>query len=149
MTPQQPPAYDDANIFAKILRGEMPCHRVFEDEVALAFLDVMPRGAGHTLVVPKKPARGLLDLSAADLATFMPRVQTVAAAVAEAFESGGFILQQFNEAVAGQQVFHLHFHILPCFEGVPLRPHTGALEKPEILAAQAERIRAVLSGPLP
>ena len=143
------PAYDSSNIFAKILRGELPCHRVFEDAVALAFMDVMPRGAGHTLVVPKKPARGLLDLAAADLAALMPRVQTVAAAVATAFQTGGFVLQQFNEAVAGQQVFHLHFHILPCFEGVPLRPHTGTMEKPEILQAQAERIRAVLADSPP
>ena len=138
------PAYDDANIFARILRGEVPCHRVFEDEVALAFMDVMPRGDGHTLVIPKKPARGLLDLAPADLSALMPRVQKVAAAVVKAFDAGGFVLQQFNEAVGGQQVFHLHFHILPVFAGVLLRPHTGDMQKPDILAAQAERIRQAL-----
>ncbi len=147
MTPLPPmPPYDQANVFAKILRGELPCHRVFEDDVALAFMDVMPRGAGHTLVVPKKAARGLLDLPPADLAALIPRVQTVACAVATAFRTGGFILQQFNEGVAGQQVFHLHFHILPCFEGVPLLPHTGKMEKPEVLQAQADEIRAALKS---
>ncbi len=140
------PAYDAANIFAKILRGEIPCHRVYEDEVALAFLDVMPRGDGHTLVVPKTSARGLLDLPAEALAALMPRVQTVAAGVVKAFEAPGFVVQQFNEAAGGQQVFHLHFHILPCFADVPLRPHTGAMQKPTILEAQAARIRAALQG---
>ncbi len=147
MTSSRLPAYDDANIFAKILRGEIPCHRVFEDEVALAFMDVMPRGDGHTLVIPKTPARGLLDCGADDLARLVPRVQLVAAAVVRAFAAGGFVLQQFNEAVAGQQVFHLHFHILPRFAGVDLRPHSGEMQKPEILAEQAGRIRAALADP--
>ena len=136
--------YDQTNIFARMIRGEIPCHRLFEDEVALAFLDIMPRGDGHTLVIPKAPARGLLDLPPQTLAAFMPRVQRVAAAVKTAFEAPGFVLQQFNEAVSGQQVFHLHFHILPCFDGIPLRPHTGVVQKPEILQAQAARIVAAL-----
>ena len=139
------PAYDDSNIFARILRGEIPCHRVFEDEVALAFMDVMPRGDGHTLVIPKKPARGLLDFAAEDLAALMPRVQRVAAAAVKAFGAGGFVIQQFNEAVGGQQVFHLHFHILPAFEGIPLRPHTGEMQKPEVLQAHAKRIAQALA----
>ena len=138
------PTYDDANIFARILRGEIPCHRVFEDEVALAFMDVMPRGDGHTLVVPKAPARGLLDLPPDALAALMPRVQKVAGAVVKAFDAGGVVLQQLSEAVGGQQVFHLHFHVIPAFPGVPLRPHTGEMQKPEILAAQAERIARAL-----
>src|ERR1700712_4711024 len=127
MTLSQHPAYDASNIFAKILRAEIPCHKVFEDDVALAFMDAMPRGDGHTLVIPKVPARGLLDLPPDALSALMPRVQKVAAAVVQAFDAGGFVLQQFNEAVSGQQVFHLHFHILPAFPGVALRPHTGEM----------------------
>jgi histidine triad (HIT) family protein len=147
MTLSAKPAYDDNNIFAKILRGEIPCHKVFEDDVALAFMDVMPRGDGHTLVIPKVAARGLLDMPPEALAALMPRVQTVATAVVIAFDAGGFVLQQFNEAMSGQQVFHLHFHILPVFPGIPLRPHTGEMQKPEILKAHAERVRSVLQAP--
>ena len=138
------PAYDNQNIFAKILRGEIPCHRVFEDEVALALMDIMPRCDGHVLVIPKSAARGLLDASPSLLAALMPRVQKVAAAAVKAFAADGLTLQQFNETAGGQMVFHLHFHIMPRHEGVSLRPHTGAMAKPEVLAAQAERIRAAL-----
>ena len=138
------PAYDPQNIFAKILRGEIPCHRVFEDEVALAFMDIMPRCDGHTLVIPKSPMRGLLDAPPQDLAHLMPRVQKVGAAVVKAFAADGLTLQQFNEAAGGQVVFHLHFHLLPRRDGIALRPHTGAMANADLLADQAARIRAVM-----
>ncbi len=139
-------AYDDTNIFAKILRGEIPSQKVYEDEAVVAFMDVMPQGQGHTLVVPKAPSRNLLD---ADPATFGPLfavVQKIAVAVKKAFSADGVTIQQFNEPAAGQSVYHLHVHVLPRFEGVPLKPHTGAMEKPEVLAANAEKIRTVLAG---
>ena len=138
------PAYDDNNIFAKILRGEVPCHKVFEDEIALAFMDIMPRIPGHVLVIPKKPARGLLDAAPEDLAAVMPRVQRVGAAVVAAMKAEGLTLQQFNEEAGGQVVFHLHFHLLPRHPGVALKPPGGPIEKPEILAGLAEKIRAAL-----
>ena len=137
--------YDPQNIFAKILRGEIPCHKVFEDEVALAFMDVMPRCDGHTLVIPKAPSRGLLDAAPQDLAALLPRVQNVAAAAVRAFAADGLTLQQFNETAGGQVVFHLHFHLLPRREGIALRPHTGEMAKPEVLAEHAARIRAAMS----
>jgi histidine triad (HIT) family protein len=137
--------YDETNIFAKILRGEMPAHKVFEDDVAFAFMDIMPRADGHTLVIPKAPCRNLLDIRAEDLAALMPRVQKVARAVKQAMHAEGLTLQQFNEQAGGQIVFHLHFHILPRWSGVALRP-PGTMEKPDVLAAHAEKIRAALTG---
>lgn len=137
-------AYDASNVFARILRGELPCEKVFEDDVALALMDIMPRADGHVLVIPKVPARGLLDIPAADLSALMPRVQHVAGAVKAGMAADGITLQQFNESAGGQVVFHLHFHILPRWEGVALRPHTGAMEKPEVLKAHADKIRAAL-----
>ena len=138
------PAYDPSNIFAKILRGEIPCHRIFEDDVALAFMDIMPRCDGHCLVIPKVLARGLLDMPADALAALMPRVQKVATAAVKAMAADGMTMQQFNEAAGGQEVFHLHFHILPRRAGVALRPHSKEMAKPELLKAQAELIRAAL-----
>ena len=135
-------AYDPDNIFAKIIRGEIPSHKVFEDDVALAFMDIMPRTDGHTLVIPKTPARGLLDMPAVALGPFMQRVQTVAAAVKRGMAADGLTIQQFNESAGGQVVFHVHFHILPRWDGVSLKPHTGAMEKPELLKASADKIRA-------
>ena len=137
-------AYDTNNIFAKILRGEMPATKVYEDEVALAFMDIMPRGDGHVLVIPKVPARGILDMPPEALGPYMERVQKVAAAVKAGMGADGLTLQQFNETSGGQVVFHIHFHVLPRWEGVPLKPHTGAMEKPEVLAAHAAKIRAAL-----
>ena len=137
-------AYDPNNIFAKILRGEMPCHKVYEDDVALAFMDIMPRGEGHVLVIPKVPARGLLDMPPEALGPFMQRVQKVAAAVKAAMKADGLTIQQFNESAGGQVVFHIHFHVIPRWEGVALRPHSGQMEKPEVLAVHAEKIRAAL-----
>ncbi len=136
--------YDPQNVFGKILRGEIPSYKVYEDDVALAFMDVMPRGDGHTLVIPKVPARGLLDIPPDALAGLIARVQRVGAAVVKAFAADGLTLQQFNETAGGQQVFHLHFHLLPRFEGIALRPHTGEMAPSDVLAEHAARIRAAL-----
>ena len=137
-------AYDESNIFAKILRGEIPCTKVYEDDAVLAFMDIMPQVEGHVLVIAKAPSRTLLDTDPAVLAAVMPRVQTVGRAVVKALAADGLTLMQFSEAPAGQTVFHLHFHLLPRREGVPLRPHEGATADPAALQALAERIRAEL-----
>lgn len=139
-------AYDDDNIFAKILRGEIPAHKVLEDDAAVAFMDVMPQGIGHTLVLPKAPSRNLLDADSEILATLMPRVQKIARAVKRAFEADGVTVMQFNEGAAGQTVYHLHVHVIPRFEGVALMRHGDQMEKPEVLAAHAEKIRAALDS---
>ncbi len=123
-------AYDDSNIFAKILRGEIPSERVYEDDDTVAFMDVMPQGPGHTLVVPKAPSRNLLDADPTGFAPLMAAVQKVARAAKTAFDADGVTIIQFNEPAAGQSVFHLHFHVIPRFEGVPLKPHTGKMEDP-------------------
>jgi histidine triad (HIT) family protein len=138
--------YDSSNIFARILRGELPSHKIYEDDDTLAFMDIMPRCEGHCLVVPKTPARNILDATPAQLAVCMKTVQKVSVAVMKAFDADGITLQQFNEAAGGQVVFHLHFHILPRREGVTLGPHTSKMEKPEVLAANAEKIRKALEA---
>jgi histidine triad (HIT) family protein len=140
------PTYDPGNIFAKILRGEAPCVKVHEDELSLAFMDVMPRAEGHTLVIPKVAARTLFDIEPNDLARFMPSVQKVARAVKAGMKAEGISLMQFNEEAGGQQVFHLHFHILPRWTGVPLRPPGGPFQSAEALRPHAERIIAALPG---
>ncbi len=137
-------AYDQDNIFAKILRGDIPSHRVYEDDYTVAFMDVMPQGPGHTLVLTKAPSRNLLDADAATLAHLMTTVQKVARAVKDAFEADGIMVVQYNEAPAGQSVFHLHVHVIPRFEGVPLKPHTGNMEDPQVLATNAEKLRRAL-----
>ncbi len=139
-----PATYDPQNIFAKILRGEIPCHRIFEDDAALAFMDIMPRCEGHCLVIPKAPVRTLLDISPDDLAALMVRVQAVARAAAAAFDADGLTIQQFNEAAGGQEVFHLHVHVLPRRAGEPLRPPGGPMADADVLRRQAERIAAAL-----
>jgi histidine triad (HIT) family protein len=139
------PAYDPSNIFAKILRGEAPCVRVYEDDVALAFMDIMPRAEGHLLVIPKAAARNILDLAPSDLARFMPSVQKVARAAKLAMAADGLSIMQFNEAAGGQVVFHLHFHILPRWTGVELRPPAGPIEKQEVLAANAAKIAVAIA----
>ncbi|QGM47574.1 HIT family protein [Methylocystis heyeri] len=136
-------AYDPQNIFARILRGDIPAHKIFEDDVALAIMDIMPRAEGHVLVIPKAPARGLLDVDAEILARLIKRVQHIARAAKEAFQADGLTLQQFNESAGGQVIFHLHFHILPRWDGVALRP-PGSMADNEKLKEQAEKIRAVL-----
>jgi histidine triad (HIT) family protein len=137
-------AYDSNNVFAKILRGELPAHKVYEDTDTIAIMDIMPRTEGHTLVLPKTPARNLLDATPEQLAACMRTLQKVAKAVVKAFNAGGVTVQQFNETAGGQVVFHLHFHVLPRWEGVKLGPPGGPMEKPEALAANAEKIRVAL-----
>jgi len=137
-------AYDSNNIFAKILRGEIPSHKVYEDAHTLAFMDVMPQAPGHVLVVPKAASRNLLDADPAALAQTIPVVQTIANAVKEAFDADGVFVCQFNEPAAGQTVFHLHFHVIPRHEDAALQPHSGKMEDGAVLAANAERIKAAL-----
>ena len=134
------PAYDPQNVFAKILRGEMPCHKVYEDEKTFAFMDVMPRADGHVLVIPKNPARTILDAAPDDLCATYRTVQKVARAVKEAMQADGLTIQQFNERAGGQLVFHLHVHVLPRWEGVPLRPHTGQMADQGMLKDHAAKI---------
>lgn len=138
--------YDTNNVFAKILRGELPAQKVYEDAETLAFLDIMPRCPGHTLVIPKTPARNVLDASPAQLAACMKTVQKVSAAVMKAFDAGGITLTQFNEPAGGQVVFHLHFHVMPRWDGMALGPHTGKMEKEEVLAANAEKVKKALAA---
>jgi histidine triad (HIT) family protein len=138
-------AYDPQNVFAKILRGEIPAHKVYEDDVALAMMDIMPRAEGHTLVIPKQPARGLIDIDPENLARLITRVQHVAKAVKTALDADGLTLQQFNESAGGQVIFHLHFHILPRWDGVALRP-PGTMADNDRLKAQAEQIKAALGA---
>ncbi|EEX10341.1 HIT family protein [Ruegeria lacuscaerulensis ITI-1157] len=137
-------AYDPENIFAKILRGEIPSTRVYEDDETLAFMDIMPRADGHLLVIPKTPCRNVLDATPEQLAAVMTTVQKLARAVMRAFDAEGVTIQQFNEAAGGQEVFHLHFHVLPRHEGVSLRP-PGKMGDFDEIAKHAERIRAALS----
>lgn len=137
-------AYDPDNIFGKILKGDIPSHKVYEDDDTLAFMDVMPQSRGHTLVIPKTGSRNLLDAEPQVLANLVQKTQRVAKAVMSAMDADGLRVAQFNEAAAGQTVFHLHFHIIPMYEGVPLRPHTGEMADQDELAAQAEKIRAAL-----
>jgi len=141
------PAYDTNNIFAKILRGEAPCTRVYEDDVSLAFMDIMPRAEGHLLVIPKSAARNILDMPPKELALFMPSVQKVAIAAKTAMVADGLSVLQFNEHAGGQVVFHLHFHILPRWTGVELRPPGGPIAKGDALAANAAKIAAALRAP--
>ena len=138
--------YDDQNVFAKILRGEMPAHKVYEDEHTLAMMDIMPRTDGHALVLPKAPSRNIFDIAPDDLARLMAAVQKVARAAKEAFQADGITVQQFNERAGGQVIFHTHVHVLPRFDGVALRPHTGEMEKEEVLKANAEKLRRALTG---
>lgn len=138
-------AYDDGNIFAKILRGEIPAATVYEDEHTLAFMDVMPQADGHTLVIPKAPSRGLLDADPRVLAALIASVQKVARAVVSAFGAEGLSVFQYNEPAGGQSVFHLHVHLVPRRDGVPLRRHEGGMADKDRLADHAARIRAALA----
>lgn len=138
-------AYDPNNVFAKILRGELPAYKLYEDAETLAFMDIMPRGVGHCLVIPKKPSRNIFDADEDSLAAVAKTTQKLARAVSKAFSADGLTIQQFNEPAAGQVVYHLHVHILPRFEGIALKPPGGPMEKPEVLAANAEKIKAALS----
>jgi histidine triad (HIT) family protein len=138
--------YDPDNIFAKILRGELPAYSVYDDEGALAFLDIMPRAPGHSLVIPKRPARNLLDVEPNDLAHVMRVAQRIAKASMTVFAADGITLQQFNEAAGGQVVFHLHVHVIPRRSGVALLPPATHREQPSVLADQARQLAAALAG---
>ena len=138
------PAYEEDNIFAKILRGEIPAVTLYEDDDTLAFMDVMPQAPGHLLVIPKSPSRNLLDADPDTLAKTIPVVQKLAKAAKTAFDADGVFIAQFNEPAAGQTVFHLHFHVIPRHDGQDLRPHTGGMEDVKVLQANAEKIRAAL-----
>ncbi len=138
------PDYDPANIFAKILRGELPCHKVYEDDKVLAFLDIMPRAPGHTLVLPKAPARNILDIAPDDLAAVATIAQKVAKAAMTVFGADGITVQQFNEGAGGQVVFHLHVHVIPRKAGVAMKPAASEKERPEVLADHAAKLAAAL-----
>jgi histidine triad (HIT) family protein len=139
------PAYDQNNVFAKILRGELPCYKIYEDDKAFAFLDIMPRAPGHTLVLPKAPARNILDVAPDDLAHVMKVAQKIARVSMQAFGAEGVTIQQFNESAGGQVVFHLHVHVIPRRKGVPLKPPASVKEAPDVLAEHAKRLAAALA----
>jgi histidine triad (HIT) family protein len=138
------PTYDDSNIFARILRGEIPSVKLYEDAHTLAFMDVMPQAPGHLLVIPKQGSRNLLDADPAVLSHVIAVVQKLACAARSAFDADGIYVAQFNEAAAGQTVFHLHFHVIPRKEGVPMKAHSGQMEDIEVLKAHAGKIMEAL-----
>src|SRR6476660_6366969 len=140
------PAYDPQNLFAKILRGEFPCYKVYEDDHVLAFLDIMPRSPGHTLVIPKAPARNILDISPGDYAHVARGANSIARAAMTAFEADGITVQQFNEPAGGQVVFHLHMHVMPRQNGVALLPPASRKEDGKVLEDNATRLIAALKG---
>ena len=137
-------SYDPSNIFAKILRGEIPAHKVYEDDIALVMMDIFPQSRGHVLVIPKAASRNLLDADPVALSALMPLVQKVIKAVKAATNADGIRLAQFNEAPAGQTVFHLHFHLIPVYEGIALGAHGGGQADNDELAALAREIAAKL-----
>jgi histidine triad (HIT) family protein len=139
-------SYDPNNIFAKILRGELPAYKVYEDDKALAFLDIMPRVPGHTLVIPKAPARNILDIEANDLAELIKRVQIVSRAAVKAFAADGLTVQQFSESAGGQVVFHLHVHVMPRKTDVALKPPASFKEEAAVLAEHQQKLVAALRG---
>jgi histidine triad (HIT) family protein len=139
-------AYDPTNIFAKILRGEVPAHKVWEDDRTLAILDAMPQSDGHTLVLPKFPAENLFDLDPEMAAAVMQTGQRLALAVRRAFQPDGVTLMQFNGAEAGQTVFHFHLHVVPRYAGQPLRSHGRGFADPAVLSGHATRLRAALGS---
>jgi histidine triad (HIT) family protein len=139
------PAYDPNNVFAKILRGELPCYKVYEDDKTFAFLDIMPRAPGHALVLPKAPARNILDVAPDDLAHVIKVTQKIAKASVETFAADGVTIQQFNEGAGGQVVFHLHVHVIPRQQGVALKPPASVKEAPDILAEQAKKLMSALA----
>ena len=136
--------YDDQNIFAKILRGEIPCYRIYENRHTLAFLDIMPRAPGHTLVIPRAPARGILDIAADDFAEVARTAKKIAVAAVRAFDAQGIIVQQFSESASGQVVFHLHMHVMPVKAGIDLLPAQTRKEDTAILEAHAGKLIAAL-----
>jgi histidine triad (HIT) family protein len=139
-------AYDPNNIFAKILRGEFPCYKVYEDEHVLAFLDIMPRVPGHTLVIPKAPARNILDIKPDDYAHVARGANRIAAAAMKAFKADGMVVQQFSEPAGGQVVFHLHMHVLPRHVGIAMLPPASRKEDVKVLEEHATRLIAALKA---
>ena len=140
------PAYDPQNPFAKILRGEFPCYKVYEDDHILAFLDIMPRSPGHALVIPKAPARNILDISPEDYAHVARATRLIARAAMTAFKADGITVQQFNEPAGGQVVFHLHMHVMPRHDGVALLPPASRKEDAKVLEEHAAKVIAALEG---
>ena len=136
--------YDPENIFAKILRGDIPSHKVYEDDDCVAIMDVMPQADGHTLVIPKAPSRNLLDADPQVLGKLIAITQKIAQASMKAFNADGLVVRQFNEQASGQTVFHLHVHVIPIVEGVPLKKHAATMEDPDILAGNAKKLVAAL-----
>jgi len=137
--------YDSNNIFARILRGELPCHKVYEDDETIVIMDIMPRADGHCLVIPKTASRNILDIAPKDLNAVMATVQKMAHAALKAFDADGITIQQFNESAGGQVVFHTHMHVIPRHEGVRLRPPGGDMADQDDLAEWAEKLRSALS----
>src|SRR6266566_8926071 len=137
-------AYDTNNIFAKILRGEFPCYKVYEDDNVLAFLDIMPRSPGHTLVIPKAPARNILDIKEEDYVHVARATRRIARAAMSAFKADGITVQQLNEAAGGQVVFHLHVHVMPRHDGVGLLPPASRKEDVKVLEDNAAKLIAAL-----
>jgi len=138
------PSYDPNNVFAKILRGELPAHKVYEDDKTFAFLDIMPRAPGHTLVIPKAAARTILDIAPDDLAHLIKATQAIARAAVTVFAADGLTIQQFNEPAGGQIVFHVHIHVIPRKIGVALKPPASFKEEPAVLSDHALKLAAAL-----
>ncbi len=138
--------YDPNNIFAKIVRGEAPAHKIYEDEHTLAFMDLMPQAEGHTLVIPKSAAVDLMDIDPIALSKTILTTQHIAKAVKQAFDADGIMIAQLSGRAAGQSVFHLHFHILPRHGGIDFQLHAQTVAPTEQLEANAEKIRKVLAG---
>jgi histidine triad (HIT) family protein len=139
-------AYDPNNVFAKILRGELPAHKVYEDDRAFAFLDIMPRSPGHTLVIPKAPARNILDVAPDDLAHVMKVAQKIAKVGMTVFSADGVTVQQFSESAGGQVVYHLHVHVMPRVTGIALKPPASVKEDAAVLSDQALKLAAALKS---
>ena len=139
-------AYDDQNVFAKIMRGEMPCEKLYEDDHTFVIMDIMPRGDGHCLVMPKAPARNILDIEPASLAAVAKTTKIMAIAVKKAFGADGVTIQQFNESAGGQVVFHLHVHVIPRFDGIRMAPPASEMAPADVLKTNAEKIRAALAS---
>ncbi|MEO1702054.1 MAG: HIT family protein [Pseudomonadota bacterium] len=138
--------YDNENIFAKILRNEIPSHKVYEDDDVLVIMDVMPQADGHALVIPKAPSRNIFDADPMTLGAVIATTQNIARASKAAFNADGITIQQFNEAAGGQSVFHLHFHVIARHDGVPLKAHTGQMEEQDVLASNCEKLKMALAA---
>lgn len=139
--------YDNDNIFAKILRGDAPCQNLFEDDETLAFLNIMPESKGHSLVIPKSAASNIYQIDESYLIAMARTSKRMAEALRKAFRPDGMLVYQLNGKAAGQTVFHIHTHLVPRYEGVPLRSHEEGIEASEVLESQAEKIRAALKSP--